>query len=141
MKESKKWFNYRFGRTTVIALIMKINKEKIISGIEKAYLKKNIVSVDVGDTVKIGVLIQEGSKERIQFSEGVVICMHKAGLSTTITLRRIFQGVGIERVYLIHSPRITSIHILRKSKVKRAKLYYLRHKTGKAARLKQRFSY
>lgn len=120
---------------------MKINKEKIISGIEKAYLKKNIVSVDVGDTVKIGVLIQEGSKERIQFSEGVVICMHKAGLSTTITLRRIFQGVGIERVYLIHSPRITSIHILRKSKVKRAKLYYLRHKTGKAARLKQRFSY
>lgn len=118
---------------------MKINNKKIMYSIEKAYLKQNIVTVEVGDTVRIGVLIQEGNKERIQFSEGVIICIHKAGLNTTITLRRIFQGIGVEKVYLIHSPRIKSTQILRKSRVKRAKLYYLRHKTGKAARLKQRF--
>jgi len=118
---------------------MKINKKKIIHGIEKAYLKHNVAQVEVGDTIRIGVLIQEGNKERVQFSEGVIICLHKAGLNSTITLRRIFQGIGVEKVYLIHSPRITDIQVLRKSRVKRAKLYYLRRKTGKAARLKQRF--
>lgn len=118
---------------------MKVNKEKIIHNIEKTYLKQNAASIGVGDTVKIGMLIQEGNKERIQFSKGVAICIHKAGLSTTVTLRRIFQGIGVEKVYLVHSPRITSIQVLKKSRVKRAKLYYLRHKTGKAARLKQKF--
>lgn len=119
---------------------MKINTSEIIRNIEDQYTKKNTEQIEVGDTVKVGVLIQEGSKERVQFSEGVVICIHKAGLKTTFTLRRIFQGVGVEKVYLIHSPRITSMQILRRSKVRRAKLYYLRGKTGKATRLKQRFS-
>lgn len=119
---------------------MKINKKKIISSIEKPYLKTNIAQIEVGDKVKIGTLIREGSKERVQFSEGVIIGTHKSGLCTTITLRRIFQGVGIEKVYLIHSPRVTSVHVLKKSKVKQAKLYYLRGKTGKATRLKQKFS-
>lgn len=119
---------------------MKINPIKIINNIEKAYLKPNIPLINVGDTVKIGVLIQEGNKERVQFSEGVIIAIHKAQLNTTITLRRIFQSIGVEKVYLIHSPRITSIKIIRKSKVKRAKLYYLRNKIGKATRLKQKFN-
>ncbi len=118
---------------------MEINKKKIIHNTGKVDLKENVPSIEVGDTIKIGMLIQEGSKERIQFSEGVAICIHKACISTTVTLRRIFQGIGVEKVYLIHSPRITSIQILKKSKVKRAKLYYLRHKTGKAAKLKQKF--
>ena len=119
---------------------MKVNKKKIIAKVENSYLKSDAAQVEVGDTVKIGVIIEEGSKERVQFSEGVIICMHKASLSTTITLRRIFQGVGIEKVYLINSPRITSIQILRKAKVKKAKLYYLRHKKGRETRLKQRFN-
>ena len=115
------------------------SKKTIIDNIEKSYLKPNIPKIDVGDTLKIGVLIQEGNKERIQSSEGVVIAIHKASLNTTITLRRIFQGIGVEKVYLIHSPRIIDIKIVRKSKVKRAKLYYLRNKIGKATRLKQKF--
>lgn len=118
---------------------MKINKKQIINNIEKPYLKHNIPKIDVGDTIKIGFLIQEGNKERVQFSEGVIIAIHNAQLNTTITVRRIFQGIGIERVYLIHSPRITEIKIIKKSKIRRAKLYYLRNKFGKATRLKQKF--
>ena len=115
------------------------NKKNIIHSIEQAYLKDNIPNIEIGDTLRIDVLIQEGNKERIQTSEGVVISMHKAQLNTTITLRRIFHGIGIEKIYLIHSPRIINIKIIRKSKVKRAKLYYLRYKVGKATRLKQKF--
>jgi large subunit ribosomal protein L19 len=87
----------------------------------------------------MGLLIQEGNKERIQSAEGVVIAKHNAHLNTTITLRKIMQGVGVERVYLINSPRIKTIEIIRRSKVRRAKLYYLRDRSGKATRLKQRF--
>ncbi len=119
--------------------MVKVNRNNIIKKIETDYLKKEIPTIDVGDTVKVGVLIQEGNKERVQSSEGVVISIHKATLNTTITLRRIFQGIGIEKVYLIHSPRITKIQIIRKSKIRRAKLYYLRNRIGKAARLKQKF--
>ena len=118
---------------------MSLKTAEIIKNIEKSYLKTNIPAIDVGDTVRIGVLIQEGNKERVQFSEGVIIGIHKAHLKTTITVRRTFQGTGIEKVYLLHSPRITNIQIVRKSKVRRAKLYYLRKKFGKATRLKQKF--
>ena len=118
---------------------MKTNQQEIIKKIEKKYLKKDIPTLNVGDTIKIGVLIQEGNKERIQFSEGVVISINKAYLNTSITLRRVLQGIGVERVYLIHSPRITSIEVIRNSKVRRAKLYYLRKRIGKATRLKQKF--
>jgi large subunit ribosomal protein L19 len=116
-----------------------LSKYQIKKIIEQPFLKANLPNIEIGDTLKIEVLIQEGNKERIQSSEGVVISMHKSGINTTITLRRIFQGIGLEKVYLIHSPRIKSLKILRKSKVKRAKLYYLRNKRGKAARLKQKF--
>ena len=119
---------------------MSLNTKQIINHVEASYLKSNIPNINVGDTVKVGVLIQEGNKERVQFSEGVVIAIHKGNLNTTMTLRRIFQGIGVEKVYLVHSPRITTIQILRKSKVKRAKLYYLREKVGKATRLKQKFT-
>nr|YP_009502077.1 ribosomal protein L19 [Porolithon onkodes]ASB29679.1 ribosomal protein L19 [Porolithon onkodes] len=115
------------------------NTNQIKKIIEKPFLKSNLPKIEIGDTLKIDVLIQEGNKERIQSSEGVVISMHKTGINTTLTLRRLFQGIGIEKIYLIHSPRIEKIKIVRKSKVKRAKLYYLRTKIGKAARLKQKF--
>lgn len=118
---------------------MKTNKKKIVKNIERSYLKQEKIQIEVGDTVRIGVLIEEGNKERVQFSEGVIICIHKADLNTTFTLRKVFQGIGVEKIYLAHSPRIKSIQILKKSKVKRAKLYYLRNKAGKAAKLKQKF--
>lgn len=111
----------------------------IISKIEKNFYKNKITNINVGDSVKIGLMIQEGNKERIQISEGVVISKNNANLNTTITVRKVLQNIGVEKVYLIHSPRITSIEVTRKSKVRRAKLYYLRERSGKATRLKQKF--
>lgn len=111
----------------------------IIKNIEQIYFKSNLPVIHVGDTIRIGLLIQEGNKERVQFSEGVIISINNANLNTTVTLRRVFQGIGVEKVYLIHSPRITDIQIIRRSRVRRAKLYYLRNRSGKATRLKQKF--
>jgi large subunit ribosomal protein L19 len=113
--------------------------QEIIRSIEAEQLKKDLPEIYVGDTVKVGVLIQEGNKERVQPYEGVVIAMRNGGINETITVRRVFQGVGVERVFLLHSPRIASIKVLRRAKVRRAKLYYLRDRVGKATRLKQRF--
>lgn len=110
-----------------------------IRKLESTYLNSNVPRILVGDTVKIGVLITEGNKERVQFAEGVVIAKSNAGLNTTITVRRVLQGIGIERVYLVNSPKLKSIEILRSSKIRRAKLYYLRDRSGKATRLKQSF--
>jgi large subunit ribosomal protein L19 len=93
----------------------------------------------VGDTVRVGVRIKEGNKERVQPYEGTVIAMRNGGINETITVRRVFQGVGVERVFLIHSPRIATIQVMRRGKVRRAKLYYLRDRVGKATRVKQRF--
>lgn len=118
---------------------LKVNKTAI-QAVESSYLKTDLPGIKVGDSIKVSLLIQEGNKERIQFSEGVVIAIHNANLNTTITVRRIFQSVGIERVYLIHSPRIVKIEILKHAKVRRAKLYYLRDLVGKATRLKQKFN-
>nr|YP_009315218.1 Ribosomal protein L19 [Titanophycus setchellii]SCW23673.1 Ribosomal protein L19 [Titanophycus setchellii] len=115
-------------------------KQSLIRLIEQPYIKEEIPNIDIGDSVRMGLLIQEGNKERIQYAEGVVISKHNAQLNTTITIRKIMQGVGVERVYLINSPRIQSIQVTRKSKVRRAKLYYLRSRSGKATRLKQRFT-
>lgn len=116
-----------------------MNAEAIIRSIEAEQLKTNLPDIHIGDTVKVGVKIIEGGKERVQPYEGTVIARRNGGLNTTITVRRIFQGVGVERVFLIHSPRIDSIQVLRRSKVRRAKLYFLRDRVGKATRLKQRF--
>ena len=103
------------------------------------FLNKNLPNIRVGDTVKLGVSITEGNKERVQFTEGVIIAKKNSGLNATITLRRIMQGVGVERVYLLNSPKLKSIEILRSSRVRRSKLYYLRLRFGKATRLQQRF--
>nr|SCW23059.1 Ribosomal protein L19 [Nemalion sp. H.1444] len=117
-----------------------INQETTtIKEIEEKYMKKELAQIKVGDSLKIGLLIQEGNKERIQYAEGVVIAKHNAQLNTTVTLRKVVQGIGVERIYLIHSPRIQSINVTRRSKVRRSKLYYLRARAGKATRLKQKF--
>jgi large subunit ribosomal protein L19 len=105
----------------------------------KQELNKQLPEIYVGDTVRVGVRIKEGTKERVQPYEGTVIAMRNGGINETITVRRVFQGVGVERVFLIHSPRIATIQVMRRGKVRRAKLYYLRDRVGKATRVKQRF--
>ena len=112
----------------------------LIQRLESRSLKTALPLIDIGDTVKVGVRIQEGNKERIQPYQGVVIAQRRAGLRTTITVRRIFQGVGIERIFPVHSPILHNVEIIRRAKVRRAKLYYLRDRVGKATRLKARSS-
>jgi large subunit ribosomal protein L19 len=116
-----------------------MNARAIIESIEAEQLKSDLPPVYVGDTVKVGVRIREGEKERVQPYEGTVIAIRKGGLNTTVTVRRVFQGIGVERVFLIHSPIVESIKVLRRGKVRRAKLFYLRDRVGKATRVKQRF--
>ena len=119
---------------------LKVSKSPLlIKELESTYLNPNVPDIKVGDTVKLGVSITEGNKERIQFAEGVIIAKRNGGLNTTITMRRVMQGVGVERLYLLHSPKLKSIEILRRSIVRRSKLYYLRSRVGKATRLQQSF--
>lgn len=117
-----------------------LNYQKIINDLQDQFLKDDVPKIQIGDSVKIGVKIIEGNKERVQFYEGTVIAKKNTSINTTITVRKVLQGIGIERVFLVHSPKIDSIKILRSSKVRRAKLYYLRNLRGKASRLKQRFN-
>lgn len=119
--------------------MVKLNTQQTINTIEKNFLKKNIPLLKIGDGVKIGVKIIEGNKERVQFYEGTIIAKKNSSINTTITVRKVLQGIGIERVFLIHSPKLDSITVLRSSKVRRSKLYYLRNLKGKASRLKQTF--
>ncbi len=116
-----------------------MSAQDVIRSIEAEFIKSDLPKIYVGDTVKVGVRIQEGGKERVQPYEGVVIANRKGGINETITVRKIFQGVGVERVFLIHSPAVAKIEVLRRGRVRRAKLYYLRDRVGKATRVKQRF--
>ena len=118
----------------------KIKNTELVNTVESKYLKVDIPNIRIGDTLKLGIEIKEGEKTRIQAYEGVVISKKGAGINLTVTVRRIMQGIGIERCFLIHSPKVKSIEIKRSSKVRRAKLYYLRNLSGKATRLKQRFN-
>lgn len=113
--------------------------QEIIRSIEAEQLKSDLPIIHVGDTIKVGVRIREGGKERVQPYEGIVIAMRHGSINKTITVRKVFQGVGVERVFLVHSPRIDNIKIIRRGKVRRAKLFYLRDRVGKATRVKQRF--
>ncbi len=117
----------------------KISAYNVIKEFENDQLKKELPEIYVGDTVKVGVRITEGNKERVQPYEGVVIAKRHGGLNQTITVRRIFQGIGVERVFMLHSPQVASLKVERRGKVRRAKLFYLRDRVGKATRVKQRF--
>nr|YP_010134057.1 ribosomal protein L19 [Tryblionella apiculata]QWM93546.1 ribosomal protein L19 [Tryblionella apiculata] len=117
----------------------KLNIQQTINNVEKGFLKENLPVIKIGDNVKIGVKIIEGNKERVQFYEGTVIAKKNSSINTTITVRKTLQGIGIERIFLIHSPKLESITVLRSSKVRRSKLYYLRNLKGKASRLKEIF--
>ena len=117
----------------------KLSASNLINQFEEEQLKKELPEIYVGDTVKVGVKITEGNKERVQPYEGVVIAKRHGGLNQTITVRRIFQGIGVERVFMLHSPQVASLKVERRGKVRRAKLFYLRDRVGKATRVKQRF--
>jgi large subunit ribosomal protein L19 len=136
----------------------KLNTQKIIKNVETEFLQdfeknqrtkateekkdfksKEIPNLQIGDNVKVGVKIIEGERERVQFYEGTIIAKKNSSINTTITVRKTLQGIGIERIFLIYSPKIDSITVLRSSKVRRSKLYYLRNLKGKASRLKQTF--
>lgn len=116
-----------------------MNAQDIIRSIEQEQMKTDLPAIYVGDLVRVGVLIQEGGKTRTQPFEGTVIAKRHTGVNESITVRRVFQGIGVERVFLLHSPRVKDIKIIRRGKVRRAKLYYLRDRVGKATRVKQRF--
>jgi large subunit ribosomal protein L19 len=124
---------------TVTVTTGKLSARALIEEFEAAQLKSDLPEIYVGDTVKVGVRIREGNKERVQPYEGVVIAKRHGGLNQTITVRRIFQGIGVERVFMLHSPQVASVKVERRGKVRRAKLFYLRDRVGKATRVKQRF--
>ena len=110
----------------------------IIETLEKEQLRSDIPDFAPGDTVRVHAKIVEGSRERIQMFEGVVISRQGTGVRETFTVRRISYGIGVERMFPVHSPRIEKIDVLRKGIVRRAKLYYLRNLAGKAARIKEK---
>ena len=109
----------------------------LIQNVEQEQLRTDIPSFRPGDTVKVSVKVVEGGKERIQQYEGVCIKRQGAGIRETFTVRRVSYGVGVERTFPVHSPRLAQIQVMRRGKVRRAKLYYLRNLTGKAARIKE----
>jgi large subunit ribosomal protein L19 len=112
---------------------------EVVESIQSGQIKLKLPEIRVGDLVRIGVSIQEGTKQRVQPFEGTVIARHLAGSNTTITVRKTLQGVGVERVFPVHAPCITMLQVLRRAQVARAKLYYLRSRTGKATRLQEKF--
>ncbi len=126
-------------KNTVSETTQTLSASNIIKEFENEQLKKELPDIYVGDTVKVGVKITEGNKERVQPYEGVVIAKRHGGINQTITVRRIFQGIGVERVFMLHSPQVASLKVERRGKVRRAKLFYLRDRVGKATRVKQRF--
>ena len=126
-------------KNTVSETTQTLTASNLIKEFENEQLKKELPEIYVGDTVKVGVKITEGNKERVQPYEGVVIAKRHGGINQTITVRRIFQGIGVERVFMLHSPQVASLKVERRGKVRRAKLFYLRDRVGKATRVKQRF--
>lgn len=109
----------------------------LIKSIESDYLKEDLPSFNSGDSVKVNVKVSEGNRERIQTFEGVIIAINGVGVNKTITVRKLSFGVGVERIFPVHAPIIDSIEVTRKGKVRRSKLYYLRERVGKSAKIKE----
>ena len=111
---------------------------EIIRSIEKAQLRTDLPQFGIGDTVRVFVKVVEGSRERLQAFEGTVMAKRNGSIRETFTVRRVSYGIGVERTFPLHSPRVDHIEIIRRGKVRRAKLFYLRSRTGKAAKVKAR---
>jgi large subunit ribosomal protein L19 len=112
-------------------------RNKIIENIEFKQINKNIKNFKVGQNIKVHVRIKEGAKERIQIFEGLIIAIKNSGITKTFTIRKISYGIGVEKTFFINSPLIAKIEILRVNKVRKSKLYYMRNRKGKSARLKE----
>ena len=110
---------------------------EIIRSIEKAQLRTDLPTFGIGDTVRVFVKVVEGSRERLQAFEGTVMAKRNGGIRETFTVRRVSYGIGVERTFPLHSPRVDHIEVIRRGKVRRAKLYYLRYLQGKAAKIKE----
>ena len=117
-----------------------MNKNKIIEKIETAQLKSDVPEFGAGDTVVVQVRVREGNRERLQAYEGVVIGKRNRGLNSAFTVRKISHGVGVERTFQTHSPQIDSISVKRRGDVRKAKLYYLRERSGRSARIKEKLN-
>jgi len=117
-----------------------MNKNKIIEQIETAQLKSDVPEFGAGDTVVVQVRVREGNRERLQAYEGVVIGKRNRGLNSAFTVRKISHGVGVERTFQTHSPQIDSISVKRRGDVRKAKLYYLRERSGRSARIKEKLN-
>ncbi len=109
----------------------------LINAVSKQYMKSELPACRIGDTVRVHVKVKEGNRERVQVFEGTIIAKKHGGIQETITVRRISYGIGVEKVFPLHSPNIADITVVRSGKVRRAKLYYLRGKVGKKAKVKE----
>ena len=110
---------------------------ELMKQFSQKYMKENAPEVNVGDTVRVHIRVKEGSRERIQVFEGTVIAKKHGGIEETFTVRRVSYGVGVEKVFPVHAPSIEKVELVRHGKVRRAKLYYLRNRVGKAAKIKE----
>jgi len=110
----------------------------IIKQIEQENMKEKVPQFNVGDTVRVSVKVVEGNKERLQAYEGIVIARKHDGVGESFTVRRLSYGVGVERVFPLHSPRVANVEVVKEGRVRRAKLYYMRGRTGKAAKVKEK---
>ena len=139
-------FNKQIDTKNIMKLLKTTNKtfaksyNTLINSVEELYFKKEIKKVLVGDTVKIGISIKEGNKDRIQYYQGIIISKKNTGINLKIIVRKVFQGIGVERQFLLHSPKFQSLEVLKSASIRRSKLYYLRNISGKASRLKQKFN-
>jgi len=115
-------------------------KHPLVQAVENAQLKTNVPAFAPGDTVVVQVKVKEGDRERLQAYEGVVIAIKNRGLNSAFTVRKISNGIGVERVFQTHSPVVASIEVKRRGDVRRAKLYYLRERSGKSARIKEKLT-
>ena len=115
-----------------------MNKQAILESVAKPYQKDDVPEIKPGDTIRAHVKVREGGKERIQIFEGIVIAARHGGIAKNITVRKMSSGIGVERTFPIHSPNVAKFEVLRHGKVRRAKLYYLRDKVGKAARIEEK---
>ncbi|MBR3888737.1 MAG: 50S ribosomal protein L19 [Clostridia bacterium] len=111
-----------------------------IKAIENEQIRENALTLNIGDTVKVHVKIKEGNKERIQVFEGTIIKRQRGGSNETFTVRKIAYGVGVERTFLVNSPKVEKVEVVRPGKIRRAKLYYLRDRVGKATRVKAKIT-
>ena len=109
----------------------------LIENIEKEYLKEDLPEFKSGDTIKVNVKVSEGNRERIQTFEGVIIAVNGVGINKTITVRKLSFGVGVERIFPVHAPIVDSLEVVRKGKVRRSQLSYLRDRVGKSAKIKE----